>query len=197
MPDIKKTLTNLIGDRIGDSRIFPIATKIVLIFVFLILLSNFSSHYISLMLYRGEMIMMMKQHLVKDLRDIYTFAKTQHEISLAGTPAGLPEDHRGQGGPRVQEQELDPHRHTEERKRAPTGLRGRRYAEFPDREALALFNKNLSRRSRRVSPPSPWKGRPISACTSTTSTGTPSSCGRRSSTSSSPIRGGSSPWCPR
>jgi class 3 adenylate cyclase len=82
---LKTLYTNLVGEKIGGTRIFPVATKIVLIFVFFILLSNFSSHYISLMLYRGEMLSMMKQHLVKDLRDIYTFAKTQHEVYNAGT----------------------------------------------------------------------------------------------------------------
>ncbi len=81
---IKKAFTRLAGEKIGGTRIVPIATKIVLIFVFLILLSNFSSHYISLMLYRGEMVRLMKQHLVKDLREIYTFANTQREVYHAG-----------------------------------------------------------------------------------------------------------------
>lgn len=84
MKKVNRLITRIAGEKVGGARIFPIATKIVLIFVFLILLSNFSSHYISLMLYRGEMIMMMKQHLVKDLRDVYTFAKTQHEVFAAG-----------------------------------------------------------------------------------------------------------------
>lgn len=79
-----KILKHLIGEKIGDARIFPITIKIVLIFVFLILLSNFSSHYISLMLYRGEMIQLMKQSLVKDLKDVYTFSKTQYEIHNSG-----------------------------------------------------------------------------------------------------------------
>lgn len=79
-----RILKHLIGEKIGDSRIFPITIKIVLIFVFLILLSNFSSHYISLMLYRGEMIQLMKQNLVKDLKDVYTFSKTQYEIHKSG-----------------------------------------------------------------------------------------------------------------
>ena len=70
----------IIGRRIGGRRIFPVATKIVLIYVLFILLSNFSSHYISLTMYRGELIKLMRQLLVKDLRDVYTFANTQYEL---------------------------------------------------------------------------------------------------------------------
>jgi len=81
---IKRTRRGIgavIGRRIGGRRIFPVATKIVLIYVLFILLSNFSSHYISLTMYRGELIKLMRQLLVKDLRDVYTFANTQYEIS--------------------------------------------------------------------------------------------------------------------
>lgn len=146
MINIRRALTPLFGDKIGGARIIPITTKIVLIFVILILLSNFSSHYISLMLYRGEMINMMKQHLVKDLRDTYTFAKTQHEVYNAGTSLqacmhsieekailefknknslliGIKKD----GGILLQ------------------ALRGARHAAFPDREALRLMNDNLKK----------------------------------------------------
>ncbi len=68
------------GARIGGVRIFPIATKIVLVYVLFILLSNFSSHYISLMLYRSELVKQARQLLVRDLKDAYTFANTQYEI---------------------------------------------------------------------------------------------------------------------
>lgn len=149
MIHIKKLFTNLFGERIGGSRIFPIATKIVLIFIFLILLSNFTSHYISLMLYRGEMIMMMKQHLVKDLRDLYTFANTQHEVYSVG-------------------RDIDACMRTIENKSILEfrnrnsvfigvkkngsilllASRGTRYSIFPDRSTLNLMNRNLAKRIR-------------------------------------------------
>ncbi len=78
---IRNAYTTVAGRKIGELRIWPIATKIVLIYILFILLSNFSSHYISLMLYRGEMVKLMRQLLVRDLKDAYTFAGTQYEIA--------------------------------------------------------------------------------------------------------------------
>ena len=78
---IRRLIGTIIGRRIEARRIFPVATKMVLIYVLFILLSNFSSHYISLNLYRGELIKLMRQLLVRDLKEIYTFANTQYEIS--------------------------------------------------------------------------------------------------------------------
>ncbi|MBN1531276.1 MAG: adenylate/guanylate cyclase domain-containing protein [Spirochaetes bacterium] len=96
------------------------------------------------MLYRGEMIMMMKQHLVKDLRDIYTFAKTQHEISLSG------------GTPQACLKAIEEKSMLEFKNRNSLLLgirqdgsilfqssRGKRLDAFPDRDAMDLFNKNF------------------------------------------------------
>jgi class 3 adenylate cyclase len=81
---IKKWINSLsavlFGRRIGKMRVFPITTKIILVYILFILLSNFSSHYISLMLYRGEMVKMMRQLLARDLKDIYNYANTQYEV---------------------------------------------------------------------------------------------------------------------
>jgi class 3 adenylate cyclase len=77
---IKNLYAVLFGRRIGKMRVFPITTKIILVYILFILLSNFSSHYISLMLYRGEMVKMMRQLLARDLKDIYNYANTQHEV---------------------------------------------------------------------------------------------------------------------
>jgi adenylate cyclase len=76
----KSALAVIIGRKIGKHRVFPITTKIILVYVIFILLSNFSSHYISLMLYRGEMVKLMRQLLARDLKEIYNYANTQHEI---------------------------------------------------------------------------------------------------------------------
>jgi adenylate cyclase len=77
---IRNVLRFIIGRKIGKFRIFPITAKIVLVYVLFILLSNFSSHYISLMLYRGEMVKLMRQLLAKDLKEVYNYANTQYEI---------------------------------------------------------------------------------------------------------------------
>ncbi|HET6486598.1 MAG TPA: adenylate/guanylate cyclase domain-containing protein [Spirochaetia bacterium] len=58
----------------------PLVTKIVLIFVVLILVSNFCSNYINLMFNRSELIVETKELLVKDLKDVYNFASSQYEI---------------------------------------------------------------------------------------------------------------------
>ncbi len=77
---IKKSPVILLGRRIGGLRVVPITTKIILVYMIFILLSNFSSHYISLMLYRGEMIKLSRELLARDLKDIYLYANTQFEI---------------------------------------------------------------------------------------------------------------------
>jgi hypothetical protein len=72
--------TMLTGREIVGMRVFPITTKIILVYIIFILLSNFSSHYISLMMYRGELIKLSRQLLARDLRDVYQYANTQFEI---------------------------------------------------------------------------------------------------------------------
>ncbi len=77
---IKDAANALLGRKIGKIRVFPITTKIILVYVLFILLSNFSSHYISLMLYRGELVKLTRQLLAKDLKEAYNFANSQYEI---------------------------------------------------------------------------------------------------------------------
>lgn len=143
---IKTPLRHLIGEKVAGTRVFPIVTKITLIFVFLILLSNFTSHYISLLLYRGEMISMMKQHLVKDLRDTYTFAKTQHEVYMAGV--GFERCMRT-----IEEKAILEFQNQNSMligiKRDGSVMlqasRGTRVPVFPDRETLAELNEGLKK----------------------------------------------------
>jgi len=61
-------------------RIFPITTKIILVFTVFILVSNISSNYINLLLNRSALLEQMRQLLIKDLKDIYNFANNQHLI---------------------------------------------------------------------------------------------------------------------
>ncbi len=77
---IRDVPTMLTGREIVGMRVFPITTKIILVYIIFILLSNFSSHYISLMMYRGELIKLSRQLLARDLRDVYQYANTQFEI---------------------------------------------------------------------------------------------------------------------
>ena len=70
----------LLGKKVGTARVVPLSTKIVLVFVIFILASNFVSNYINLVLNQGELIQSMKQLLIKDLKEIYTFCNNQREI---------------------------------------------------------------------------------------------------------------------
>lgn len=75
-----KIIENLLGKKINNTRVFPVTIKIILIFTLIIFVSNITSNYINLMFNRTELINSMHQLLGKDLKDIYTFCNTQHEI---------------------------------------------------------------------------------------------------------------------
>ncbi len=73
-------LDNLLGEKVLGVRVTPLTLKIVLIFILLLLVSNFSSNYINLTLNRGEQLKLMNQLLVKDLKELHIFAMNQYEI---------------------------------------------------------------------------------------------------------------------
>jgi len=75
--DLKESL---IGRRVGGTRVIPVTSKILFVFILIILVSNLASNYINLMFNRTELISQMKDLLGKDLRDIYTFCNNQYEI---------------------------------------------------------------------------------------------------------------------
>ena len=77
---MKKKFEAIFGKKIGDTRVVPVTLKILFIFTIFILISNFSSNYINLMYNRNALINQMRQLLAKDLKDMYTFCNTQHEI---------------------------------------------------------------------------------------------------------------------
>lgn len=58
----------------------PVTVKITLIFTIIILVSNLASNYINLILNRAQLNDLLRQLLVKDLRDLNTFCNNQHEI---------------------------------------------------------------------------------------------------------------------
>ena len=73
-------LDKIFGRKINGVRVVPLLLKIVVLFTIFLLLSNFSTNYINLMLNRGKLIQLMNQLLVKDLKESYVFATNQHDI---------------------------------------------------------------------------------------------------------------------
>lgn len=73
-------LERVLGKKVAGTRVVPLMLKIVAIFFIFLLVSNFVSNYINLMLNRGEQIRLLNQLLVKDLKELHLFANNQHEI---------------------------------------------------------------------------------------------------------------------
>lgn len=70
----------IFGKKIQGVRVVPLVLKIVVIFTIFLLVSNFTSNYINLMLNRGELLKLMNDLLIKDLKELHVFAMNQHEI---------------------------------------------------------------------------------------------------------------------
>ena len=73
-------LSRVLGQKVNGTRVVPLILKIVIIFSVFLLVSNFMTNYINLMLNQGEQIQLLNQILVKDLREMHVFANNQHEI---------------------------------------------------------------------------------------------------------------------
>ncbi|MFP4536389.1 MAG: adenylate/guanylate cyclase domain-containing protein [Spirochaetaceae bacterium] len=73
-------LDKVLGKKIAGTRVVPLMVKIVTIFFIFLLVSNFVSNYINLILNRGEQIRLLNQLLVKDLKELNVFANNQQEI---------------------------------------------------------------------------------------------------------------------
>ena len=72
----------MFGKKVHGTRVIRVTTKIVVTFTLFILLSNFASNYINLLLNRSELLNLMNQLLIKDLKSIYTYCNNQHEIYM-------------------------------------------------------------------------------------------------------------------
>ncbi|HUX21386.1 MAG TPA: adenylate/guanylate cyclase domain-containing protein [Spirochaetia bacterium] len=70
----------VLGHKIKGVRVVPLVLKIVTIFTVLLLVSNFISNYVNLMLNRGELLKLMNQLLVKDLKELSIFSMNQYQI---------------------------------------------------------------------------------------------------------------------
>jgi len=68
------------GKKIGNTRIIPLISKIIFLFIIFILVSNISTNYINLSLNSSEMIKLTKELLIKDLKEIYNYCNNQYEI---------------------------------------------------------------------------------------------------------------------
>lgn len=81
-------LERLAGRKINGVRVVPLMSKIIFIFAIFLLVSNFFSNYINLVLNRGEQTRLLNQILVKDLNDLHVFASRQTELlSFTGDEA--------------------------------------------------------------------------------------------------------------
>ena len=65
---------------VGDTPIVPISSKILLVFITLLLLSNFFTNFVNLQLNQRQIINLTNQNLVNQLKEIYTTATNQYEI---------------------------------------------------------------------------------------------------------------------
>jgi len=70
----------LFGEKNNKTRIIPVSLKIVLLFSFFMIFSNLASNYINLSLNRKELVDLMKQLVIKDLKEIYSFSNNQYEL---------------------------------------------------------------------------------------------------------------------
>src|SRR5574344_2334130 len=67
---------------VGSTPIVPISAKILGIFICLILLSNFTTNFINLRLSQRQVIKLTNNVLVNQLKDLYSAAGNQYQISL-------------------------------------------------------------------------------------------------------------------
>jgi len=70
----------MFGRKVNNTRVFRVTTKIVLAFALFILLSNLASNYVNLLFNRSELLRLMNQLLIKDLKVMYTYCNNQYEI---------------------------------------------------------------------------------------------------------------------
>ncbi len=66
--------------RVGDTRIIPISFKIVVIFSILLLLSNFATNTINLIMSQRQVIKLNNEIMVSRLKDLYSAAGNQYQI---------------------------------------------------------------------------------------------------------------------
>lgn len=66
--------------KIGTTPIIPLSMKIMAAFVVLLLISTFSTNYLNLVLNQRELVKKNNELLVKELKEVYSFASNQFDI---------------------------------------------------------------------------------------------------------------------
>lgn len=98
-------IAKVLGRKVGETRVVPLTVKIVAIFTVFLLVSNFTTNYINLMLNRGEQIRLLNELLVKDLTELHVFANNQYELfefnpdinaAIANIEGAAERNHRGE-----------------------------------------------------------------------------------------------------
>ncbi len=72
----------MLGRKVNNTRVVRVTTKIVLTFTLFILLSNLASNYVNLLFNRSELLKLMNQLLIKDLKTMYSYCNNQYEIYI-------------------------------------------------------------------------------------------------------------------
>lgn len=70
----------ILFQKVGDTPIVPISLKILGVFFCLLLLSNFATNFINMLLNSKQIVSLTNELLVKELKEIYTVAANQYEI---------------------------------------------------------------------------------------------------------------------
>ncbi len=136
----------ILGKKVNGTRVVPLMLKIVLIFTIFLLLSNFATNYINLMLNRGELLKLANQLLVKDLKEIYTYGLNQFEIyqynrDLKSVVSNLEQSATGQlTGAKSVALGVMP-----DGKLFFDASKLSRESSFPDQKSLVLLNDNLAK----------------------------------------------------
>ncbi len=72
----------MFGRKVNNTRVVRVTTKIVFTFTLFILLSNLASNYVNLLFNRSELLKLMNQLLIKDLKTMYSYCNNQYEIFI-------------------------------------------------------------------------------------------------------------------
>ena len=66
--------------KVGKTKIIPLGLKILLIFISIILLSNFATNFLSIQLSKKQIINLNNTIMVEQLKELYTNATNQFQI---------------------------------------------------------------------------------------------------------------------
>ncbi len=143
MPSI---INRVFGPKVQGARVVPLILKIVFIFTFFILLSNFFSNYVNLTMNRGEQIRILNRLLTKDLTDLHVYGQTQRELlEFTGDDAAARSNMEAAARQRFQlEHSMAAGVREDGTFLFHAGLEDRAPETFPDQKALARIRNRAS-----------------------------------------------------